>query len=308
MKALEKDRNRRYESASALAADIERYLRDEPVEACPPSQACPPSLRYRLKKVSRRYKGLLATVASVFLALLAGTGIATWEAVQAEMAAAQAQEERAAAERNMKAAMDAVERLLANVSNPELANVAGLQETWASILKDAVEFYERFKADSGSSPEVDYRAAKVFLQFGHLMTHTKPNSEDVIRNYERGVELAEAIVMKEPKRNEFRELLAQLHLGCADYYWMPPNMATKAYDAKTELHFRSAEQHYAHLLLENPGHQDYRKMQAACFIRMASFLHRRSPGDPRVEEYDASGKQTCPWRNRRLASKSSNRR
>jgi hypothetical protein len=37
MKALEKDRSRRYESASAFAADIQRYLSDEPVLACPPS-------------------------------------------------------------------------------------------------------------------------------------------------------------------------------------------------------------------------------------------------------------------------------
>ena len=39
MKALEKDRNRRYESASAFAADVQRYLNDEPVQACPPSAA-----------------------------------------------------------------------------------------------------------------------------------------------------------------------------------------------------------------------------------------------------------------------------
>src|SRR5262249_11411559 len=50
MKALEKDRNRRYESASAFAADVERYLYDEPV------QACPPSAGYRLRKFVRRHK------------------------------------------------------------------------------------------------------------------------------------------------------------------------------------------------------------------------------------------------------------
>ena len=44
MKALEKDRNRRYETANGFAADIERYLNDEPVEACPPSAA------YRFRK------------------------------------------------------------------------------------------------------------------------------------------------------------------------------------------------------------------------------------------------------------------
>src|SRR5207248_10503177 len=50
MKSLEKDRNRRYESASALAADVERYLHDDPV------QACPPSAWYRFRKFARRHK------------------------------------------------------------------------------------------------------------------------------------------------------------------------------------------------------------------------------------------------------------
>src|SRR5262249_27641005 len=50
MKALEKDRNRRYESASAFAADVQRYLDDEPVQACPPSAA------YRFRKFAWRNK------------------------------------------------------------------------------------------------------------------------------------------------------------------------------------------------------------------------------------------------------------
>ena len=48
MKALEKDRTRRYETANDFARDIQRYLNDEPVEACPPSTA------YRLRKLVRR--------------------------------------------------------------------------------------------------------------------------------------------------------------------------------------------------------------------------------------------------------------
>ena len=51
MKALEKDRNRRYETASGFAADIERHLHDEPVEAGPPSAA------YRFRKFARRNRG-----------------------------------------------------------------------------------------------------------------------------------------------------------------------------------------------------------------------------------------------------------
>src|SRR5437762_829823 len=66
MKALEKDRNRRYESVSALAADVRRYLHDEPV------LACPPTLGYRLRKLVRRHRGPVLAVSLVVLALLVG--------------------------------------------------------------------------------------------------------------------------------------------------------------------------------------------------------------------------------------------
>jgi WD40 repeat protein/serine/threonine protein kinase len=72
MKALEKDRNRRYETASAFAADMQRYLNDEPVEACPPSAL------YRLRKLARRHRAALVTAVVVTLAvLLAVAGLAT---------------------------------------------------------------------------------------------------------------------------------------------------------------------------------------------------------------------------------------
>jgi len=66
MKALDKDRSRRYETATGFAADVQRYLDDEPVQACPPSGV------YRLRKFARRNKAALATAAVVsFVVLLA---------------------------------------------------------------------------------------------------------------------------------------------------------------------------------------------------------------------------------------------
>jgi serine/threonine protein kinase/tetratricopeptide (TPR) repeat protein len=61
MKALEKDRNRRFETASAFAADVQHFLRDEPVEACPPSAG------YRMRKFVRRHRGALAIAAGLLL-------------------------------------------------------------------------------------------------------------------------------------------------------------------------------------------------------------------------------------------------
>jgi tetratricopeptide (TPR) repeat protein len=74
MKCLEKDRNRRYESASAFAADVQRYLHDEPV------QACPPSAWYRFRKFARRNKAKLAIGGLIVLVVvLVGSGL-SWVA------------------------------------------------------------------------------------------------------------------------------------------------------------------------------------------------------------------------------------
>ncbi|HEX7655267.1 MAG TPA: serine/threonine-protein kinase [Verrucomicrobiae bacterium] len=71
MKALEKDRRRRYETANALAMDVRRYLHSEPVLACPPSQI------YRLQKLVARNKVVFVSGAIVLLTLLAGLAIST---------------------------------------------------------------------------------------------------------------------------------------------------------------------------------------------------------------------------------------
>jgi WD40 repeat protein/serine/threonine protein kinase len=80
MKALEKDRNRRYESANGLARDVERYLHDEPVEACPPTTG------YRLRKFARIHKAGLATAVGFAALLVLGTAVSAWQAVRATQA------------------------------------------------------------------------------------------------------------------------------------------------------------------------------------------------------------------------------
>jgi eukaryotic-like serine/threonine-protein kinase len=95
MRALEKDRSRRYETASGFARDIERHLADDAVEACPPS------VSYRARKFVRKNRTLLAT-ASGFAGLLAlGTAMSTWQAIRATKA-----EKVAVAQRNRAVAAE----------------------------------------------------------------------------------------------------------------------------------------------------------------------------------------------------------
>src|SRR5262249_34134006 len=88
MKALEKDRNRRYETANGLARDVERHLRDEPV------QACPPSPWYRVRKLVRRNRASVIAAGLVLFTLLVGIVGTALGLLQAKQAEAQAIEER----------------------------------------------------------------------------------------------------------------------------------------------------------------------------------------------------------------------
>jgi WD40 repeat protein/serine/threonine protein kinase len=128
MKALEKDRNRRYESASSLAADVQRYLHDEPV------LACPPTVGYRLGKFVRRNKRALATAALlVVMVLVAGGAVvasALWAATQAEA--------RAQVEADAKKELE-FNLYLRNVS---LAQAEASVSNWGAVedlLKDCPE-------------------------------------------------------------------------------------------------------------------------------------------------------------------------
>lgn len=106
IKALEKDRARRYESANDMARDVQRYLDDEAVEACPPTAA------YRLKKFSRRHKAAFMTGAAVAVALVLGLAGTTWQAIRATTAEEFANEQQTVAESNLRRALAEEKRRL----------------------------------------------------------------------------------------------------------------------------------------------------------------------------------------------------
>ena len=92
MKCLEKDRSRRYETATGLARDIERYLSDEPVEACPPSNL------YRFKKFTRKHRVMIGTMSAFTALLITASLVCGWLAFRENRANRTAQLERTKAE------------------------------------------------------------------------------------------------------------------------------------------------------------------------------------------------------------------
>jgi len=125
LKALEKDRSRRYETANGLAADLRRYLDDEPIAARPPSTI------YRLQKLARRNKLGFAAGGAVVVALIAGLVTTWWQARRAE--------------RHLE-----LERLNVYVSGMNAAHQAIALNDYAS----AVELLDRLRPGRG---ETDFR-------------------------------------------------------------------------------------------------------------------------------------------------------
>lgn len=138
-RALAKDRGQRYESASALAADLQRFLDHEPL------QAGPPSASYRLRKLVRRYRSQVSAVAAILLTALIGAGVAVGFAVEAldladeksQLALAEAAA-KVAATTNAELLADKVREfhLLSGVVLHErcLEHVADLQPAWPDRL------------------------------------------------------------------------------------------------------------------------------------------------------------------------------
>src|SRR6478736_4623193 len=124
MKALEKDRKRRYETANALAMDIQRYLNNEPVVARPPSRT------YRLQKLVRRNKAVFASGLAITLVLIFGLTTSTWLLLREREARKRAVE----AERKQAELREVAERGLRNEAELRLQAEARERITRAAVL------------------------------------------------------------------------------------------------------------------------------------------------------------------------------
>ncbi len=145
MKALEKDRSRRYETANLLMADIYRYLEGEAV------LAHPPSTMYRLRKFTRKNKGPMIAATLVFCALLAGVIGTTWGLLDARMS-------RESANKQRDRAIDAEKETKARAE--ELQLVASFQEGMLQQI-------DPNQAGMELSSDVKAKLESTLVQFGY---------------------------------------------------------------------------------------------------------------------------------------------
>lgn len=167
MKALEKDRDQRYESVSAFAADVNRYLNDEAVEACPPSAG------YRLRKYMRRNRRILMPLGVIGIVLIAATTVSIWLALHAHEAQLQAEADRDRAQEAERQAI--VAQTKATAAEGQAATDSAIARAVNEFLQNDLlrqvntdsQFHDEFggQADLTVKEALDRAAAKIDERF-----------------------------------------------------------------------------------------------------------------------------------------------
>jgi serine/threonine protein kinase/tetratricopeptide (TPR) repeat protein len=192
MKALEKDRRRRYESAGAFAADVQRYRLNEPVEAGPPSAW------YRFSKYARRHRAALMTATLLAVSLIAGTVVSAWQAVRAREAEERATQERdhaRVAQERADSRFRLAFRAIAQLSGVrgELRSAAGPERTERiqhAIGDDLRRYYEQIVENNENDPAVTYEIGDAYLFLAGYYGSSDPvkakhYSSKALEHYER---------------------------------------------------------------------------------------------------------------------------
>ncbi|MCE9527109.1 MAG: protein kinase [Planctomycetales bacterium] len=315
MKALEKDRNRRYETASGFARDVERYLHDEPV------QACPPSSWYRFGKFARRKKGaIVLTFMAVLAAVLTLIGLSVSNVLitqeknlkvaaleEAKINEEEAKKQLRRAEDNLELAVRAVDRLVKwgpfGIYPNQTINEFMLPDELVS-MREGAKFYSEF-ANQNDNPSrsrswsrIAYGRAAVFqLGLGEY--------GEADRTLRLLIGLLERMMREDPAMPEYRWELAEAYLNLAEV------LEKTDREAEGERTYREALRLAGELLvrgeqLKSFPHRDpneesapeFRHQLAWGYLYLGRLLHRTG----QFMEAESAYKESLAWLDRQAGT------
>src|SRR5258706_2454653 len=323
MRVWESARIRRYETADGLARDIQRYLADEPVEACPPPAT------YRFRKFARRNRVALWTAVLVSASLVLGTAISAWQAVRATRAQhladaartaealerGEVEQQRQQAQRNFEQARRTVDQYFTLVSESKLLDVPGLQPLRADLLEAALRFYREFDKSRSNDPAVLADLAATYLRVA-VVYHGSDRNDDAVAALQKGLAIVEQLRHDHPGAAEQHRKLAGFWKGWrrAQAETQLPRDPRAAFQVLQKL-----TEQWEQFARENPSIPGFQSDLAATYYLIAdllitsgqrdeglAFLEKSRAGldqlvggNPQVPEFRADLARTCEdiaWR------------
>lgn len=296
MKTLEKDRARRYETAIGLSRDLERFLRDEPVEACPPSAG------YKMRKFIRRNRPRVLAAALLLLTLVGGIIGTTMGLYRAEgarrvaVAAQQAEAERAEGERRAKldalaqkeiaerAERETLESYRASTADT-IEHLIGAQPALGpherKYLEDALHRWQVFADRQGDDErsrairgEGHFRVGQIWKSLGQ--------SAEAKTEFEQATGIWAKLVADFPRTPEYRSSSA----GCI--HSLGQLLASLGETKAAEDQLRLALSHRAALAAEFPAVSEYRESLARNHESLGNLQRGMEHDRAALEEYRAA--------------------
>jgi eukaryotic-like serine/threonine-protein kinase len=257
LKALEKNRNRRYETASGFAQDVQRYLDDEPVEACPPTAW------YRLGKFARKHRTLLATAGGFVALLVLGVVGLTWGVVEVNKARQQEKNQRQRTEAAGSVTREALALTWARKRSDRKQTKLG--DTEKANLSNMLQAYRQLMVEPEASREARAKAAQTEFLVASLCALTDLTA-DAETSYQRAIELYESLASEFKDEAEYRIGLARCKFYLADLL-RPLDRRLEA-----EAAYRRAIDLFEKVVAEFPDEAAYRRELADAYNDLGALL------------------------------------
>jgi eukaryotic-like serine/threonine-protein kinase len=266
MKCLEKDRNRRYETASGFAADVQRYLNDETV------QACPPSAGYRLRKFARRNKvGLViaALLAAALIAVMAALAIGNVRIAREQGRTKAAYEveakQRRRAQDSFGKALGGIERMFTDINQELLPTDPARRKLLESVLALCQDLIKDDSADE-SARQGRGSAYLMRAQIHGILRQPVPAEEA----YRQALDVFGGLAADFPDQPSYRHNLALTHSLLGLFLRLA---ATRLQEAE-ELDRRAIDM-LDGMAREFPDNTVYQKDLARCYHELGYLLWSR---------------------------------
>jgi eukaryotic-like serine/threonine-protein kinase len=230
MKALEKDRTRRYGTPAELAADIQRYLKHEAVSARPASTG------YRLRKYVRRHQALAAAATTIVLVLVAAVAVSTFEAIRARRAQQAALRQRDLAQQRFDDVHKLAREVIFHLQN-QLAAIPGTTQVRKDLVAIAINYLDALAKDATSDKALQGELVTAYLKVGEIQG--SPNTQNLgdlqaaLESYSKAEQLARVLVAQDPS-SQAKQLLVDALVAQAEaakYANQPARAAAKATEA-----------------------------------------------------------------------------
>lgn len=264
LKCLAKDPSERYASPQAVAEDLGRFARGEPVHARPVGP-----LRISLKWARRR------PLPAGLLLLAAALATGWWVAVlrhqqQLQHEIEQTRSARDRAEAHYRSALEAVRRLLDRVGQEHLAQIPEMEVVRNDILQDALAFYQQLARDTGNhEPDARWEVALARARVA-MIEHHLGRDDQAASNYQRAIDALQALRDAHPRDQRFRDSLAEVSHDLAVMYLI------RGDTGQVEVPLRRARELWLQATQTQPENTVYRMRVSDCDHQFGRFHDQRA--------------------------------